>query len=109
MRYDSLAKNEERICAKVIEMECYPSDPFLFFPLFFPFLFLLPSFRSEFIHLGKFFTIKILIFFSLPKNIYNYLIKFRSIEKNYTLKGDATLPSIKIFERFVAPLPPIEH
>lgn len=88
MRYDSLAKNEERICAKVIEMECHPSDPFLFFPLFFPFLFLLPSFRSEFIHLGKFFTIKILIFF-LFKNIYNYLIKFRSIEKNYTLRGDA--------------------
>lgn len=110
MRYDSLAKNEERICAKVIEMECHPSDPFLFFPLFFPFLFLLPSFRSEFIHLGKFFIIKILIFFSLPKNIYNYLIKFRSIEKNYTLRGDATLPSINHFRKIRRILsPPIEH
>lgn len=26
--------SEERICAKVIEMECHPSEPFLFFSLF---------------------------------------------------------------------------
>lgn len=37
MRYDSLARKEERICAKVIEMECHPSDPFLFFSFLFPF------------------------------------------------------------------------
>lgn len=45
MRYDSLAKNEERICAKVIEMECHPSDPFLFF--FFPPISFLPPLVSK--------------------------------------------------------------
>lgn len=32
MRCDSLAcDSEERICAKVIEMECHPTDPFFLF------------------------------------------------------------------------------